>query len=86
MYNHSITLAIRQAERWILATQQDKHPAVKNLHADYAVATLDLIRQLWSDRDIQRITGRDPFTLLSTATTLQDESASILRSLCPTIK
>ncbi len=52
MYNHSVSPAVRQAKRWILAAEQDRDPRIAFLHASYAVATIDLIRQLWSDADV----------------------------------
>lgn len=78
MYNHSIGLAVRQAKRWILAAEQDRDPRIAFLHASYAVATIDLIRQLWSD--VQRITGARMIDLHAQASALQDRSASRIRT------
>lgn len=80
MYNQSINLAVRQAQRWIRAAEQDRDPRIAFLHASYAVATIDLIRQLWSDADVQRITGARMIDLHAQASSLQDRSASRIRT------
>jgi len=74
---------IRQIERWLIAAKQDKHPAIKLLHANYAVGNLDMFRQMYPDSDIKLITGKDPQALMTIATRLQDEAQKELSVLCP---
>lgn len=83
MYPLPIPQAIRQIERWLLAVKQDQSPAVKLLHANYAVGDLDMLRQMYSDQEIVTATGRDPFQLLQQATAAQDHAQQELLKLCP---
>lgn len=68
----SITTAIRQTRRWLFAAQQDQHPFVAMLHANYAVGNIDLIRQMWTDADIMHATGQDINSLAKDAAQVQD--------------
>lgn len=77
-----IRRAVRQVERWLFAARQDRHPGVALLHANYAVGDLDLLRQLYEDADVRRVTGRDPPVLLAEASRLQDEAQANLNRLC----
>ncbi|MEM4360123.1 MAG: hypothetical protein QXT45_06305 [Candidatus Bilamarchaeaceae archaeon] len=78
-----VVQGIRQIERWLIAAAQDKHPAIKLLHANYAVGNLDMIRQMYSDEEIRQYTGKDAQQLMSIATRLQDEAQQRLVAICP---
>lgn len=78
-----IRRAVRQVERWLFAARQDRHPGVALLHANYAAGDLDLLRQLYEDADVKRVTGRDMLALLAEASRLQDEAQAALVRLCP---
>jgi hypothetical protein len=79
-------IAVRQAQRWLRAAKQDQHPAIRVLHANYAVATIDLIRQLWHDQQIQAMTGIDIVALLRAAMLEQDQAAVAIAAQCPAVK
>jgi hypothetical protein len=74
---------MRQIERWMIAAKQDRHPAIKLLHANYAVGNLDMIRQMYDDDEVKQITGKDVQKLLTIATRLQDEAQKELSAICP---
>lgn len=76
---------LRQVTRWILAAKQDQDPAVMLLHTNYAVGNLDLIRQLFTDEQVERETGYKPLTLHREAITLQDYAQKKLLELCPDV-
>lgn len=78
-----ILQGMRQIERWLVAARQDKHPGIKLLHSNYAVGNLDMLRQIYSDDDIQQHTGKDPQKLMTIATQLQDEAQMELYRICP---
>lgn len=84
-YRLPISQAIRQIERWLIATKQDRHPAIKMLHANYAVGDLDMLRQMYSDQDIMTATGKDSLALLRAATQAQDHAQLELARLCPAL-
>lgn len=75
--------AVRQIERWIFASRTDANPGIALLHANYAVGDLDMLRQMVSDVDIVRMTGKNPLDLLIEATKLQDLSQRKVLQLCP---
>lgn len=84
-YRLPISQAIRQIERWLIATKQDRHPAIKMLHANYAVGDLDMLRQMYSDQDIMTATGKDALALLRAASHAQDQAQQELARLCPSL-
>ena len=73
---------MRQIERWLIASKQDKHPAIKLLHANYAVGNIDMLRQMYTDAEIMLITGKDPQKLMTLATQMQDEAQGELTKIC----
>lgn len=75
---------VRQIERWLVAANQDNHPAIMLLHANYAVGNLDMLRQMYSDEEIIQVTGRNPKKLMDVAVRLQDEAQKKLSAMCPT--
>ena len=83
MFLSPIRQGIRQVERWLIAAKQDSHPAIKLLHANYAVGNLDMIRQMYSDEEIKLKTGKDASNLMVIATRLQDEAQKELARICP---
>lgn len=78
-----ILQGMRQIERWMIASKQDQHPGIKLLHANYAVANLDMLRQMYDDDEIKARTGKDPQRLMIIATQLQDEAQNELARICP---
>lgn len=83
MYSDKLSIGMRQVERYMIAAQQDAHPSIMMLHANYAVGILDAIRQAWSDAEIQQETGYDPKDLHTKAIALQDAAQKKLAFLCP---
>jgi len=79
----AILQGMRQIERWMVAAKQDTHPGIKLLHANYAVGNLDMIRQMYSDEEIRRQTGKDISKLITIAMQLQDEAQKELSRVCP---
>lgn len=74
----ALHLQVRQIERWLRAARQNGDPGIRFLHASYAVANLDMLRQLASDVEVLRTTGADPVRLHTEATRLQDEAQGAL--------
>lgn len=83
MFTFQIRQGIRQVERWLTAARQDEHPGIKLLHANYAAGNLDMIRQMYSDKEIIEVSGKDPQYLMTVATKLQDEAQNELARICP---
>lgn len=76
-----IKLGIRQTTRWLVASRQDQHPGIAMLHANYAVGNIDLLRQLWTDKEIAA-EGVDINQLAHEAQTLQDRAQRQLMARC----
>lgn len=81
-FGDPLAQGIRQIKRWILAARQDQDPAVKWLHASYAVGNIDLVRQMYSDEDMKLKTGEDIQYLMLQATSLQDQAQLALVARC----
>jgi hypothetical protein len=80
-----ILQGVRQIERWLVASNQDRHPVVKLLHANYAVGNLDMLRQMYTDEEIKQGTGKDASRLMTIATKLQDDAQKELANVCPSV-
>jgi len=76
----ALALQVRQIHRWLRAARQDLDPAIGFLHASYAVANLDMLRQLASDAEVRAATGADPVRLHTQATRLQDQAQRALEA------
>ncbi len=74
-----IRTMVRQVERWIRAAEQDNDPAIRGLHASYAVGNLDILRQVATDQEIVEASGVQPLSLLTRAAALQDAAAKLLQ-------
>jgi len=84
MYVEKIVIGVRQIERWSIASRQDLDPGVKMMHANYAVGNLDMLRQMFADDEIFRVTGKHPIEMHKAITALQDEAAAEAIGACPT--
>jgi len=84
--NEAIKQAIRQIERWIFASKQDRHPGIALLHSNYAVGDLDMLRQMYDDKMVLEVTGKNPLKLLREATSLQDKAQREVMLYCPRLK
>ena len=78
----SIKKGVRQIERWMLAVKQDRNPGIALLHANYAVGNLDMLRQMVSDNEVIKVTGKNPLQLMARATRLQDIAQKKVIDLC----
>lgn len=76
----ALSIQVRQIERWLRAAAQDLDPGIKFLHASYAVANVDMLRQLATDTDVQQATGADPVRLHARASRLQDQAQQALEA------
>lgn len=85
MFTSPIQIGIRQIERWLKAAAQDEDPTIKLLHANYAVADIDLLTQQFSYERIKKESGKNPQELYRTAIKYQDEATAELTRLCPNI-
>ncbi len=64
-----------------MAARQDRDAGVRFLHASYAVANLDILRQVASDQEIRQASGENPVALLNEASRIQDEAQRTLRQV-----
>lgn len=73
----------RQAFRWYIASTQDSNPIIKGLHADYAVAYADILKQTASRDEILQITNLDIDKFIQAASDQQDEYIIEIARKCP---
>lgn len=74
---------LRQAARWTTAAEQDDHPFIALLHANYGVGTIVALRQLAPDGLVYRLTGIDPWRVERYAVQVQERAALALSRSCP---
>jgi len=80
-----ITVLARQSGRWSSAALQDENPLIANLHANYGAAYIFALRQIASDKDILRVTGKEAKRIEDEIVAVQDISAKKLINACPNI-
>jgi len=73
----------RQAFRWYFASMQDSNPIVKGLHADYAVAYADILKQVATREEIMETTHIDIDEFINSANAQQDAYIVEIAQLCP---
>lgn len=78
-----IQTLLRQTTRWAVASEQDLNPLIAILHADYAVGYLSALREIVSDRDIQRYGGIDSNLLMRQVQRVQDVAVQRAVDQCP---
>jgi len=82
----SLRVLARQGARWATAAAQDREPIIAMLHANYARAAIDHLRQLADDGEIREATGIDPLALERATTALQDRAMRALATRCPSAR
>lgn len=78
-----INALTRQAYRWYIASTQDQHPLIKNLHINYAVGYISALRDVASEDEIREITGLDTTVFAKQAIREQDKALILLTQTCP---
>jgi hypothetical protein len=74
---------MRHAARWAIAAAQDKEPAIRMLHANYAVGYILALREVASDAQVLQVTGYDPFDLFQELLKIQDDAMHQAAVVCP---
>jgi predicted solute-binding protein len=82
----TIRILARQALRWSTAAIQDREPVVAVLHANYASSYAQALRQIASDREIQKVTGLDAQVLEMRIARVQDRATEALFKRCPKLR
>lgn len=83
MTDDAIRTLVRQTARWAVAAEQDASPLIANLHANYARATLDALRQIATDSAIRSAASIDVLDFERRVTAVQDGAARKLAAACP---
>ena len=81
----SIRVLVRQASRWSTAARQDQNPLIALLHANYGAAYLWALKDIATDKDIERVTGIDVIRFAKEITEEQDRANKKIIRLCPQI-
>ncbi len=78
-----VQLTARQAARYTVAAAQDAEPAIAILHASYAVAWADMLREIAQPGQLERLTGTSPAAVRRAAQKAQDVANAQLARRCP---
>lgn len=81
--NSHIHTLIRQTARWAIASEQDKNPLIAVLHANYAVGYLSALKEIATDKEIEKITGLDIIQFQRNIQTIQDKATMNATNQCP---
>ncbi|AOM63441.1 hypothetical protein [Heterosigma akashiwo virus 01] len=73
----------RQISRWSLAATQDKNPMVKLLHANYGAGYLWALKDILTEKQIEKYTGINLKEFEQKIVSIQDEATKRVSSLCP---
>ncbi len=74
---------IRGCSRWAIASKQDKNPLIGMLHANYAAGYLWALKDVFSDTQIERVTGiSNIIDLQNDIINIQDFAANNLIDSC----
>lgn len=72
----------RQCARWAIASTQDNSEMIKMLHANYATGYLWAIKDIISNEEFKKITGKDLKDLEEIIISIQDKSSKMLIDKC----
>lgn len=78
-----IKILIRQCARWAIASEQDKTPLVKLLHANYSTGYLWSLKDIASDDEITKTTRIDMKKFTQNILKIQDKSTLYAVKKCP---
>jgi hypothetical protein len=78
-----IRILTRGCARWATASLQDKSPIVRVLHANYATGYLWALTDIFSNRDIENVTGINFIKFKDYITSIQDNATKTLVNVCP---
>ncbi len=72
-----------QTARWATASLQDNSPLISVLHANYAVGYVQALQQSFSEKEIEKATGRDVRDLSRKCVEIQRRATIRLVKMCP---
>lgn len=81
-----IKSVVAQCVRWNSMAQQDTNPLMQLVHCNYALANAQAARLLFSDRDIEQVTGLDIHELVNYLDECQAYAIKNIGQNCPNIK
>ena len=74
---------VRQTARWATAAQQDQSPLIALLHANYATGYLWALKDIASEKEINRIAGIDLKQFEEHIVNVQDMTTKKVVKACP---
>ena len=77
---------VKQTARWSLAAEQDRHPVIAVLHANYGVGYWSALRSLATLETISRIANLDAATFEKRIYNIQAKATRALFQHCPQLK
>jgi hypothetical protein len=78
-----IDTLIRQSARWTVASGQDETPLVSLLHANYGVAYLNALKDIATDKDIEKVKGINVVSFTKKINSAQDRATKRVAKNCP---
>lgn len=77
---------LEQASRWHVLSKQDSNPVLSVVHADYALAYANLLRQMVSEDDLSRLTDTNISEFVYLLEEDQKKAIQGISDQCPHVK
>lgn len=81
--NDNIKTLTRQAARWSIASEQDKNPLIRILHANYGAGYLWALLDISTPEEIEKVTGIDFKQFKDKIISIQDSATKAGSKTCP---
>ena len=77
---------VKDAAKWAAVAQQDQNPLMGLVHATYAMAYINVAREMFSAKDLQTLCGIDTDELYTMINHTQEQTAQQVGTQCPGLK
>jgi hypothetical protein len=85
IHSRTIKDLVRSASQWQVRANQDSNPVVALMNSNYAVAYLNVVRSMGTDKDIEKITGMPMESFIDGVEATQTNSLQKFAGVCPNV-
>lgn len=85
-FQKQIKSILEQASRWHVLSKQDSNPVLSIVHADYALAYVNILRQMLSEEDLARLTDTNISEFIYLLEEDQKKAIQHISDQCPHVK
>jgi hypothetical protein len=85
IHSRTIKDLVKSATQWQVRANQDYNAVVALMNSNFAVAYLNVVRTMGTDRDIEKITGVPMEQLIESVETTQTNCLQKFANVCPNV-